>query len=135
MDFVEGGSLADLIAACGPLPEEQVLGWAVRRAHAGRPRWDFVEGPSATYVTDTYPCTAALEMARGCTLLIHEASFSAVLRPEVDPARYFRRTVRQAGEVAGAADGQRLALVHLGPGIGERSDVLVRKHTPTALCR
>ncbi len=90
-------------------------------------RWDFADGPSITFVTDTYPCTATRELARGCGLLIHEASFSAVLQPEASPVEHFHSTARQAGELARAAGCPRLALVHLGPDIGEHPDVLAEE--------
>jgi ribonuclease Z len=90
-------------------------------------RWNFVGGPSVAYVTDTYPCATTLELARGCDLLIHEASFSAVLQPETNPADHFHSTARQAGELARAAGCPRLALVHLGPDVGEHPDALAEE--------
>ncbi len=88
-------------------------------------RWDFAAGPSVTFATDTLPCSATIDLARGSDFLIHEASFSAELQPDVDPAVYFHSTARQAGEMARQAGCQRLALVHLGPEIGEHPDVLI----------
>jgi len=88
-------------------------------------RWDFPDGASLTFATDTLPCASVVELARGSDLLIHEASFSAELQPDIEPATYFHSTARQAGEVARQADCPRLALVHLGSVAGERPDVLV----------
>lgn len=88
-------------------------------------RWDFDDGPSIAFVTDTHPCTAAVELARGSDLLIHEASFSAKLQPDANPSVYFHSTAQQAGEIARQAGCPRLALVHLGPEIGEHPDVLI----------
>jgi ribonuclease Z len=87
-------------------------------------RWDFAGGASIAFVTDTCPCAATVDLARGCDLMIHEAAFSAVLEPETDISEYFHSTAQQAGEVARQAGCLRLALVHLGPEIGEQPDVL-----------
>jgi ribonuclease Z len=86
-------------------------------------RWDF-DGASVAFVTDTTPCAATVELARGCDLLIHESNFSVVLQPDVDVSEYFHSTAQQAGEVARQAGCPRLALVHLASAIGEHPDVL-----------
>ncbi len=90
-------------------------------------RWDFDGGPSLTFVTDTYPNDAALELARGSDLLIHEAGFSAAMQHDVDFSRYFHSTAQQAGEVARQAGCPRLALVHLGAEGSEQPDVLAEE--------
>jgi ribonuclease Z len=90
-------------------------------------RWDFSGGPSIAFVTDTTPNDDTVELARNCDLLIHEASFSAVLQPDDDPAKHFHSTARQAGEIARQANCPRLALVHMGPEIGEHPDVLTEE--------
>jgi len=90
-------------------------------------RWDFSEGPSVTFVTDTIPNGATVELARGSDLLIHEANFSAVLQPDLDRSEYFHSTAQQAGEIARQAGCKRLALVHLSPEIDKRPDVLVEE--------
>lgn len=90
-------------------------------------RWDFADGPSVTYVTDTIPNTASIQLAQGSDLLIHEATHSAVLEPDADPAMHFHSTARQAGEVARQAGCPRLALVHLGPEISDYPEVLVEE--------
>jgi ribonuclease BN (tRNA processing enzyme) len=87
-------------------------------------RWDVDGGPSITYVTDTVPNEAVLRLAKGSDLLIHDATYSAVLQPDVDSASYSHSTAKQAGEVARAAGCARLALVHLGSPGAERPDVL-----------
>ena len=119
----------------GPAETELVPGVVLRTTVVPYPpgattlaaRWDFCGGPSFAFVTDTFPNPAAIELARGCDLLIHEAQYSAVLQPDVNPALHFHSTARQAGEVARQAGCPRLALVHLGPEIGERPDVLVEE--------
>jgi len=90
-------------------------------------RWDFADGTSVAFVTDTVPNAAVVELARGSDLLIHEASFSAVLQPHHDPSVHFHSTARQAGEVARRAGCPRLALVHLGPEGGAHPDVLAEE--------
>lgn len=90
-------------------------------------RWDFAHGSSVTFATDTLPCTATVELAHGSDLLIHEATFSAELQPDIDPAKHFHTSARQAGEIARQADCPRLALVHLSPGIGEHPNVLAEE--------
>lgn len=90
-------------------------------------RWEFDGGPAVTLVTDTYANPVAVDLARGSDLLIHEASFSATLEPGRDPAAAFHCTARQAGEVARQAGCRHLALVHLGPVIGDRPEVLIEE--------
>lgn len=89
-------------------------------------RWDF-GGRSVTLATDTFPSAATAELANGSDLLVHEASFSAVLQPDADAEAHFHSTARQAGEIARQAGCPRLALVHLGPETGEHPDVLVEE--------
>jgi len=90
-------------------------------------RWDFAGGPSVTFTTDTFANATTVELARDSDLLIHEASYSAMLQPNEDPAVNYHSTARQAGEVARRAGCPRLALVHLGPETGERPDVLAEE--------
>jgi len=59
--------------------------------------------------------------------LIHEASFSATLQPDADPAKHFHSTAKQAGEIARQAGCQRLALVHLGSEIGNHPEILTEE--------
>jgi ribonuclease BN (tRNA processing enzyme) len=90
-------------------------------------RWDFADGPAITFVTDTFPNDATVELARGSDLLIHEANFSAVLQPDLDTSPYFHSTAQQAGEIARQARCPRLALVHVGAVTGEQPDVLAEE--------
>jgi ribonuclease Z len=90
-------------------------------------RWDFAGGPSVTFVTDTIPNTASIQLAQGSNLLIHESTYSARLQPTADPAMHFHSTAQQAGEVARQAGCPRLALVHLGPEIGNSPEVLIEE--------
>jgi ribonuclease BN (tRNA processing enzyme) len=90
-------------------------------------RWDFDDGGSVAFVTDTRPGDATVELARGSDLLIHEASFSVVLQPDANAAEHYHSTAAQAGEVAREAGCNRLALIHLGPEIGDRPEVLAEE--------
>lgn len=99
--------------------------------HPGVPtlaaRWDFAGDVSFTFVTDTKPIAATVALARDSDLLIHEASFSAVLEPDADPAAHNHSTAQQAGDIAREANCPRLALVHLGPEIGRHPGVLIEE--------
>ncbi len=66
------------------------------------------------YSADTAPCERVVALARGCALLLHEASADASREEAAN--RYGHSSARQAGEVARAAGAERLVLVHLGPG-------------------
>jgi ribonuclease Z len=90
-------------------------------------RWDFADGPSITYATDTVPNPATVELARDSDLLIHEASYSAVLQPDSDPGANCHSTAQEAGEIARQAGCPRLALVHLGPETGKHPEVLIEE--------
>lgn len=90
-------------------------------------RWEFEGGPTITFITDTRPGDVSVEFARGSDLLIHEASFSATLQPDADPAKHFHSTAKQAGEIARQAGCQRLALVHLGSEIGDHPEILTEE--------
>jgi ribonuclease Z len=92
-------------------------------------RWDFVNGPSLSYITDTYPNDDAAKLAHGCDLLIHDSQYSATLQPDAvfvyrKPHKYYHSTAQQAGQVARQAGCPHLVLVHMGPEIGNHPDVL-----------
>jgi len=63
---------------------------------------------SMVYSSDTRPCAEVAALARGATVLVHEATFA---RP--DPTQW-HSTGRQAGEVAHQAGVRRLLLAHVG---------------------
>jgi ribonuclease Z len=90
-------------------------------------RWDFDNGHSVTFITDTRPSEVSVELARGSDLLIHEASFSRVLQPDANAGDHYHSTAQEAGVIARKAGCSRLALVHLGPEIGEHPEVLVEE--------
>jgi ribonuclease Z len=77
-------------------------------------RLDFFDkGVSLAFSADTAPSDTVASLATGCDLLIHEASFSASLQPDVSPELFFHSDARQAGQIAARAGVKRLALVHL----------------------
>lgn len=77
-------------------------------------RLDFMrKGISLAFSADTAPSDTLASLATGADLLIHEASFSATLQPDVSPELFFHSDARQAGQIAARAHVKRLALVHL----------------------
>ena len=70
-------------------------------------------GASVVYCTDTVFCEAAVELARGADLLIHESTF-AHAEAELAFARQ-HSTSTMAAQTALAAGVKRLALTHLSP--------------------
>lgn len=80
--------------AHGPMPN-----LAVRLAAGER---------SVVYSSDTRPCAAVATLARGATVLVHEATFR-----DPDPTQW-HSTARDAGEIARQAGVGRLLLAHIG---------------------
>jgi ribonuclease Z len=70
-------------------------------------------GASVVYCTDTVFCEAAVELARGADLLIHESTFSHA-EAELAIARQ-HSTSTMAAQTAQAAGVKQLALTHLSP--------------------
>ncbi len=67
------------------------------------------DGAAVVYSSDTRPCAAVVELARGADLLIHEATFAERDRERAG----WHSTAREAGEVARAAGVRRLLLTHV----------------------
>ncbi|MGH3372660.1 MAG: MBL fold metallo-hydrolase, partial [Nocardioidaceae bacterium] len=76
--------------------------YAVRVSHRGR---------SLVYSGDTGPCDTLVELARGCDLLLAEASF----REGEDNPADLHMTGREAAETAVRAGAHRLVLTHIPP--------------------
>ncbi len=70
-------------------------------------------GSALVYSSDTTPCPAITELARGADLLLHESTFRAGAEQQAN--RLGHSTARQAAEVAAAAGVGRLALIHFTP--------------------
>jgi ribonuclease Z len=66
---------------------------------------------AVVYSSDTEPCEAVVELARGADTLVHEATYA-----EGDRVRHgVHSTARQAGEIAARAGVRRLILAHIDP--------------------
>ena len=89
-------------------------------------RWE-LDGLVIVFATDTVPNDTVVELAHGADLLIHEASFSAVLQPGYEPNAHFHTTAQQAGEIARRAECRIVALIHLNPLASRHPDVLVEE--------
>ncbi len=77
-------------------------------------RLDFFDkGISLAFSADTAPSDTVASLGHNVDLLIHEASFSATMQPDVSPEIFFHSDARQAGQIAARAGAKRLALVHL----------------------
>ena len=74
-------------------------------------------GVSVAYVTDTRPCPAAVELAQGVDVLIHEATFGAELAD--DAAKKSHCTTTEAAEIARLAGVRQLLLTHISPRYGD----------------
>jgi ribonuclease Z len=114
----------------GPLFGRLQRGEAVRLDDGREVTPDQVMGPArpgrtVVYTGDTRPCESTVEVASGCDMLIHEATFSEA---ELERAqRTGHSTARQAGEIAKRAGARRLVLTHLSARYSERPYVLERE--------
>lgn len=70
-------------------------------------------GAVLAYCTDTRPCDAAVELARGADLLIYEGTFDATMPDEAH--RKGHSTVADAARVAAAAEVRQLVITHISP--------------------
>jgi ribonuclease Z len=102
----------------GPLFGRLQRGEPVTLADGTVVRPEQVLGPSRpgavlAYCTDTRPCSAALELARGADLLIFEGTFEAGMREEAH--RKGHSTVEDAARAACEAGARELVITHLSP--------------------
>lgn len=65
------------------------------------------QATALVYSGDTAPCQEVIDLARGATVLVHEATLSTPSETHTTP--------RQAGEIAAQAGVDRLILVHFSP--------------------
>ncbi len=70
-------------------------------------------GAVLAYCTDTRPCDAAVQLARGADLLIYEGTFDATMTHEAH--RKGHSTVADAAQVAAEAGVRQLVITHLSP--------------------
>jgi ribonuclease Z len=96
---VEVLATSDLVVTASPNAHGRMPNLAVRVDAGGR---------SVVYSSDTRPCPEVAGLARGATVLVHEATF---FRP--DPTQW-HSTAREAGEIAREAAARRLVLAHIG---------------------
>jgi ribonuclease Z len=104
---------------CGERPFLETESFQVRSARgthsvpAAGVRFDTAAGGSIVYSSDTAPCAAITELARGADVLLHESTFRA--GAEDLAGKLGHSTARQAADVAAAAGVGRLVLIHFTP--------------------
>ena len=79
-------------------------------------------GRRIVYCTDTRPCDAAIELARGADVLIHEATYASDMASEA--VARFHSTAAEAAAVARDAGVRQLILTHISPRYTEPSALL-----------
>lgn len=67
-------------------------------------------GRHIVYCTDTRPCAASIELARGADLLVHEATYGDDMASEAGPRGH--STAAEAARIATAAGVRQLVLTH-----------------------
>jgi len=82
-------------------------------------------GRVVAFTGDTGPCANVVPLARGADLLLHEATYSTTLDPDLHDGLHGHSTALGAGRAAAAAGARRLALVHLSAHYDGRQDVLI----------
>jgi ribonuclease Z len=70
-----------------------------------------IRGRKVTYIPDTRPCAAAVQLAKGANLLIHESTFMHDLRDSAMEGRH--STAKEAAEIARRAGVGQLYLTHI----------------------
>ena len=70
-----------------------------------------VNGRKVTYIPDTRPCAAAVELAKNSDLLVHEATFAHELRDSAVEGKH--TTAKEAAEIAKRAEVKKLYLTHI----------------------
>ncbi|HYI11786.1 MAG TPA: ribonuclease Z [Thermoanaerobaculia bacterium] len=88
----------------GPVYTELIRARDPRVLGAARP------GRRIAYCTDTRPCAAAVELARGADVLIHESTYAGDMRTEADERKH--STAAGAARIAAEAGVGRLILTH-----------------------
>jgi ribonuclease Z len=94
-------------------------GRVVRSAEVVGPRR---AGRRIAYCTDTRPCRAAVELARGAEILVHEATYGADMQAEAGERGH--STAADAARVATEAGVRRLILTHISPRYTDASPLL-----------
>ena len=79
-------------------------------------------GRRIAYCTDTRPCRAAAELARGAHVLVHEATYGDDMAGEAGERGH--STASEAARVAADAGVERLILTHISPRYGDVAPLL-----------
>src|SRR5205085_1725448 len=79
-------------------------------------------GRRIVYCTDTRPCDSAIDLARGATVLIHEATYGSDMAEEA--VARFHSTAAEAAAVAREAEAAQLILTHISPRYTEPAALL-----------
>lgn len=79
-------------------------------------------GLRVAYCTDTAPCPAAVELATGADLLVHEATYTADMVDEANARGH--STAAGAAEVAHRAGAKKLLITHFSPRYDDPSPLL-----------
>ena len=87
-------------------------------AVVGPPR----RGRRIAYCTDTRPCRAAIELARGADVLVHESTYGDDMQAEAGERGH--STAADAARVAAEAGVRRLVLTHISPRYIDASPLL-----------
>jgi len=69
-----------------------------------------VEGKKVVYITDTYPCSNIIKLAKNADLLIMESTYTSELQAKAD--EYGHLTAKSAGMFANQAGVKKLMLTH-----------------------
>jgi ribonuclease Z len=83
------------------------------------------DGKVLAFTGDTAPCPNIIPLARDADLLVHDATNSATLSPELTENAYGHSSARGAGRNAAEAGVKHLALVHIAADYEGRQDVLI----------
>jgi len=81
-------------------------------------------GRRIVYCTDTRLCAAAIELARGADILVHEATYGDDMAAEAGKRGH--STAADAARVAAAAGVQRLVLTHISPRYTDAAPLLAQ---------
>lgn len=79
-------------------------------------------GRRIVYATDTRPCAATIELARGADVLIHESTYADDMA--VEAVERLHATAAEAADVARQAGVGRLILTHISPRYGDTATLL-----------
>ncbi|HEX8173105.1 MAG TPA: ribonuclease Z [Thermoanaerobaculia bacterium] len=92
------------------------------RANDPRVTGPLRRGRRIAYITDTRPCAAAVELARGADVLVHESTYANDLAAEAHER--FHSTAEGAARIAAEAGVQRLILTHFSARYGDAATLV-----------